>query len=198
MRKLENFFVTKNYNVINFDYPSRKYPLEVLANDFLRPVINQINSKEIHFVTHSMGGILTRYFLKHFPADNLGKVVMLAPPNHGSKLVDKLEYSSFLKWWLGPAWLQLKEDPKSFVNNLGEVNFPLGVITGNKSFEPVFSKMLNLPNDNLVTVENTKLLNQLDHLILPCNHISILWNKQMLYQTDYFLRNGLFSKIEDI
>ena len=108
--KMEEVLTGKGYTVININYPSQQFSIENLVNDYVAPIISACktqSSAKIHFVTHSMGGILLRYYLRHHTIENLGNVVMLGPPNQGSEVVDKLKNIPGFKLLNGPAGQQL-------------------------------------------------------------------------------------------
>lgn len=87
------------YRVCNVSYPSRKHSVEVWTKDFVAPAVRACRSNEsdtVHFVTHSLGGIVVRQLAKSTPDLTIGRVVMLSPPNHGSEVVDRLGTLSLL------------------------------------------------------------------------------------------------------
>ena len=195
MRKLEKHLIDHGYRVINVDYPSTKYPIEYLAENVLSEVVASCDSSpetKIHFVTHSMGGIVVRYFLKHFGMPNLGRVVMLSPPNQGSELVDHLKDSTVFRKRNGPAGQQLGTDTDSLPLKLGPVDFELGVITGDRSFNPVSSMILPGPDDGVVSVARAKVKGMSDFIIMPNSHTFIMKSKKVIRQVLHFLEHGEF------
>ena len=81
------------FDVINIHYPSRSKPIEQLAAAVHSELGRKIedHARRVHFLTHSLGGIVVRALLsRHKLHANLGQVVMLAPPNQGSQLANRL------------------------------------------------------------------------------------------------------------
>lgn len=192
--------LSKNYSVVNQGYPSRKYPIEELAKMAIEPALEQCaDAPKIHFVTHSMGGILVRQYLAKNTIKELGHVVMLGPPNQGSELVDYFQRSAVSRWLFnagnGPAGSQLGTDSNSLPKQLGAVNFSLGVIAGNTSYNPLFSRVLGGDDDGKVSVEHSKVEGMNDHIVLPTSHTFMMRNKQVITQVRHFLKNGVFAKI---
>ncbi|MGD8538110.1 MAG: alpha/beta fold hydrolase [Candidatus Aminicenantes bacterium] len=199
MEAIEDRLILQGYSVINVDYPSTDHTIEYLASvildDLLEPYI-QNSQTQIHFVTHSMGGIIVRYYLEHHNLPNLGRVVMVSPPNQGSELVDLLKDQVVLKRIYGPAAAQLSLDEGSLVRNLGPADFELGVIAGSLSFNPLYSALLPGPDDGVVTIESMKLEGMDDFIILPLTHGFILRNDNTIAQVLHFLEHGVFLREE--
>ena len=199
MRRLEKSLAGLGYNVINVGYPSRKQPVERLAEESLGDVVARYGQKpgtKIHFVTHSIGGIILRYYLKHHAVPNLGRVVMLSPPNQGTEPVDRLKDNFFFQTLHGPAGLQMGTDADSLPAQLGPVDFELGVIAGSKPLNPLLSRLIPRPNDGVVAVKRTRVANMADFLVVPYSHTFIMMRRGVIEQVAYFLRHGKF-KAED-
>jgi pimeloyl-ACP methyl ester carboxylesterase len=183
------------YQVWNVDYPSRTASIEQLAESAVGPAVARCESSgaKINFVTHSLGGILVREYLAHHSIPNLGRVVMLGPPNRGSEIVDKLG-----GWWLfkkinGPAGNELGTNKNSVPNRLGPANFCVGVIAGNRSINWINSLLIPGPDDGKVSVERTKLAGMADWIEIPATHPFIMRNKIAIAQTIAFLQTGRFD-----
>lgn len=173
-------------------YPSTRAPLEELVAH-LRALLARCVGP-VDFVTHSMGGILLRAFLTQERPGELGRSVMLAPPNGGSELADLLGGVALYRWINGPAGMQLGTDPGSFVRNLPPVDYPVGVIAGSRTANPLLSHFLPRPNDGKVSVASTHVQGETDHLTLPVTHTYMMNNPKVIRQIAYFLEHGRFSR----
>lgn len=184
-----------HYVVVNMDYPSREFPVATLAEKAIAPALANCRRypiSGINFVTHSLGGILVRQYLSEQKIPELKRVVMLAPPNKGSQVVDNLKKLPPFGWLNGPAGKQLGTDSASLPKSLGAVDFDLGVIAGTTSVNLLLSLYLPNPDDGKVSVENTKIEGMRDFISLPISHPFIMKNEEAITQTIHYLHHGRF------
>jgi pimeloyl-ACP methyl ester carboxylesterase len=185
------------YLTANIDYPSREHDIEALAKLAVGEGLGICrageNVEKIHFVTHSLGGILVRQYLSTESVDELGRVVMLGPPNQGSNAVDDLDGVPGFDWLNGPAGHQLGKGEASVPLALGPVDFELGVIAGNRTIDPITSAVLDDPDDGKVSVEDTKIDGMDDFVIVEHSHAFMMRMQQPIELTKKFLRTGSFS-----
>jgi len=195
MVRMAEALEAEGYAVLNVDYPSREADIETLAETVIRQALTDeqvMTAETIHFVTHSMGGILVRQFLETNVIDRLGRVVMLGPPNRGSEVVDELGDYELFAAIHGPASKQLGTDSNSIPNRLGPVTFELGVIAGDRSINWINSGMIAGPDDGKVSVASTKVEGMKEHLVLHVTHPYLMKNAQVIRETLCFLRTGRF------
>ncbi len=188
------------YRTVNVGYPSTDHSIEHLAAEELAPALEDCCTDpegKVHFVAHSMGGIVLRYYLENHDVPNLGRVVMLSPPNQGSEIADWVAESELLQRVMGPAAEQLGTDDESVPSQLGPVDFELGVITGNRTLNPLFSRMIPGADDGKVAVERAKVEGMADFLVVAHTHTYIMLAEDVIEQTVYFLRNGEFERVEE-
>lgn len=199
MTTLEERLVEEGFTVVNVDYPSTQHPIETLAGLAVGEGIAECarrSATRIDFVTHSMGGILVRMYLKANKRDDIGRVVMLGPPNQGSEIVDALKDLTVFELLNGPAGLQLGTGPADIPKALGPVDFELGVIAGTQSINLLLSTLLPGDNDGKVSVESTKVERMKDFVALPTTHPLMMRNQAVIDQTLHFLRHGQFKELE--
>ena len=190
---MEESLAAFGYRVVNSTYPSTEMPVEELLGHIDDAVAACGDAPQVHFVTHSMGGILLRAWMRDHRPDNLGRTVMLGPPNHGSELVDLFGELWLFEYLVGPAGTQLGREVESLPNVLGPADFPVGVIAGNRSAVPI-PFIFHGPNDGLVAVDSTYLDGMADHIVLPVTHTFMMNNPVVIGQVLYFLENGRFDR----
>ena len=199
MRPLVERLEREGYVVHNLSYPSTREGPAVLVDHLASQVRECCDRAQgaLHFVTYSLGGIIVRAFLEREPPARLGRVVMLAPPNGGSELVDKWGDTWLFGALLGPTAKQLGTDAESLPNRLGPPDYELGVIAGNRSYNPLGSKVLPGKDDGTVAVARTRVEGMKDFLVVPQPHTFIMRGSTVGEQVVHFLRYGRFRATPD-
>jgi pimeloyl-ACP methyl ester carboxylesterase len=193
MKALEKALSQDGYNVINIDYPSRKQSTNTCAKSIVDEIKKFCGPEDkIHFVAHSMGAIIVRQLLAAEPIANIGNIVLLGPPNHGSEIADFLHQWVLYKQFYGPAGQELttiyaQKTPFPAISQ------SFGVIAGNLCLNPFSVWILPTKSDGIVTIESTKLSGMLDHIVLSCTHSFMMMNKKVIDQVLFFLKNSKFK-----
>jgi len=196
MQPMERGLQAAGYQTLNLHYPSRSKTVRALADEHLGLAIAACRKKgpgSIHFVTHSLGGILVRDYLARHDVPELGRVVMLAPPNKGSEVVDRIGHWRSFKAVNGPAGRELSTDEAGVPKTLGPVTYAVGIIAGDRSINWINSRMIPGPDDGKVSVENTKLEGMTDHVVVHRTHPMIMKRSEVIELTLRFLEAGSFK-----
>lgn len=196
MGKLQTALQSAGFQVFNVAYPSRHHDVQTLIRNHVAPSLEHCfpyHEGRIHFVTHSMGGILVRQLSldKRF-ASRIGRVVMMGAPNHGSEIIDHVGAWPLFRKISGPAGPQLGTSPDALPTALGPAIFETGILAGNISINPVLSLFLPGENDGKVSVASAKLEGMRDFRIVRSSHVFIMRNPKAIKQTVHFLNHGHF------
>ncbi|PIT04938.1 hypothetical protein TSA1_32475 [Bradyrhizobium nitroreducens] len=196
MRRLERSLQGSGFATLNIDYASRRKPIAALADD-IQPEISRFAERTtpLHFVAHSMGGLVARAYIARHRPQRLGGVVMLGTPNGGSEVADLLSGSRLFRAFYGPAGLELTTAPRT--NTLPAVDYPVGVIAGNRFIDPVAGQfVLPRPNDGRVSVQSAMFAGMADHVVVKASHTGLPNHAVAIAQTIAFLREGQFRPSE--
>jgi len=195
MKYLESSLEKAGYQVHNLGYPSTDVPIEEADARIREKVMAIGGAKRIHFVGHSMGNLLIRIILAD-DLPGLGRVVMIAPPNQGSFMAQRLEDMDIYRWIFGPAGQQLPASNRAFFMNLPVPDCEFGIIAGGKGTEGGYNPLLDGDDDGTVRVEETKLEGAADFIVVNNIHTLILFDPETVEQTIHFLKNGQFKRKE--
>ena len=200
MHELERDLEAAGYATVNVSMPMRKETIEQLA---LRvdPLVQRCRdggARTIHFVTHSLGGLVVRYWLHGHALPEAGRFVMLGTPNRGSEIADHYLQARFQsRWYLlttGPAGRQIGTAVDSLPNRLGPPPMPTAVIAGTRAASPALDGIFNGPNDGKVSVASTRLPGAA-HLVVDSSHYFLTRSSLVLHQVRAFLANGKFDDL---
>lgn len=186
----------RGYHTVNLDYPSREDPIEVLATETIPrglAACKDAGAQPVHFVAHSMGGLLVRYYFENRDVSDIASVVMLGTPNQGSRLGNFLSCIPWIKDVNGPAGKQMGIDPRSVPSRLGPVRFPLGVIAGTRSFNPLFAAIIDGDDDGRVGLPSTYVEGTCARVTYPLTHDALSDDPRVIDQVVSYLETGNFA-----
>lgn len=202
MARLGQALEHAGYAVFNWDYPSRAYGLLALIEALERYARDAAAmSGRLHFVTHSMGGLLARGVLHRATWPQVGRLVMLAPPNHGAQLASRASAYAWARGFYGQALEELRPDRAAeLATLLGHPRCEFGIIAGTRSFHPLqptsYLSSLTRPagtHDGTVDVDDTRLTGMADFVTVNANHMFIMDHDETIRQTMRFLEHGRFQ-----
>lgn len=196
MERIEEALTEDGYTVANVGYPSRSAPIAELAAPAVTAgldICREAGAAPVDFVTHSLGGILLRQYLARHDIPELGRTVMLAPPNQGSEAADAFRSVPGFGLVSGEAGYELGTGEESVPLRLGPVDFDVGVIAGDKTIDPVSSLVLPDPDDGKVSVARTRVEGMRDFIVLGHSHAFIMRSDETIRQIRHYLRHGRFD-----
>jgi hypothetical protein len=186
----------RGYSVLNWGYPSATASIAAHAASLRRTLdaIPPSGERRIHFLTHSLGGIVVRALIAGGAPGTVGRVVMLGPPNAGNEIAQHLRHARAFRRVMGPAGLELGTGAESVPRRLPDAAFDLGVIAGHRLRPALFGRWIGSPNDGLVSVSATRLVGMRDHIIVRGGHALLPCNPRALHHAFVFLATGHFDR----
>lgn len=177
------------FHPIVFSYPSMRNSLSQNALLLSHFVAGMTASPRIHFIGHSLGGLLVLQMLAEYPEQRTGRVILVGSPYNGSNVATRLSRRGPGRYILGRSMLQWLEQKAPERN----AQYEVGVIAGRKSIGcgRLISR-LPQPNDGVVTVDETRISNISDQIVLNVSHSGMLLSTGLALQACSFLRSGHF------
>jgi triacylglycerol lipase len=198
MRRMKKSLSRQGYDVVSFRYSAKKEDIASIVKRLDDTIESECPdpSNKVNHVTHSLGGIILRCYLKEHKDERTGRVVMLSPPNRGSELVDAFRDFRIYQRFTGKPGQRLGTGTNDLPRALGPVDFELGVITGDRSLNPFYSSIVDGRDDGKVSIENAKVSGMTDFLVMHSSHTFIMRRKKVIKQVIFFLENGTFRRKE--
>jgi triacylglycerol lipase len=195
MSPLASILQATGYSPVLFDYPSTRATIPFLTEQFLGPAITNLSSKRrLDIVTHSLGGVMLRYYLQKNHIPNLGRVVMLAPGHAGSPMLSLYCCNPIYRMIVGPAGIQSGADENGFALKIPRhINAEVGIIAGCLPLDPLSLFAMPWPHDGRVTVKSTFIDGMSDHIVLPASHDLMIIDPLACYEVFHFLKHGTFD-----
>lgn len=196
MRPMAEHLADAGFAVVNIDYPSRHFTIRNLSEMAVpRGLANcrERGASQIYAVAHSLGGILMRDYLSRQSIPDIVRIVMLAPPNQGSEVVDKLRDLPGFQWLNGPAGGQLGTDESSIPRSLGPIEKDTAVIAGTTTINLFLSTLLEDPDDGKVSLKSTRLNGMCAFLSVPAAHPFIMKDETVMIEVHNYLSTGRFE-----
>jgi hypothetical protein len=174
-----------------FSYPSMSTSLSRNAL-ILSRFVEGLAASRIHFIGHSLGGLLILQMLAEFPQPRVRRVILAGSPYGACSVGTKLSGRGAGRYILGRSMLQWL-DQAAATQTIHDQPYELGVIAGCRSMGAGrLITRLPRPNDGVVTVEETRIPNARDEIVLNVGHSEMLVSVEVARQACSFLRQGHF------
>ena len=196
MLLMESALTEAGFDVHSIGYPSTDETPEALLEIVSAEIDGCCSGRPetVHFVGHSLGGLLIRAYLGRHRPENLGRVVLLGAPNKGSELADRDEsVPDTILAMAGPTAKALRTGPDGFPASLPAPDYPVGVIAGTRD-NAVSNQWLPVPNDGMVSVDSARLEGMTDFIAFDVSHWELRSEPDVTVQVAAFLLHGRFER----
>ncbi len=196
MWKLAGRIEEAGYHVCVIDYSTIGQSLDSMLSETQDEIDQCLNNENrVHFVGHSLGGLVIRSYLeKHqnfVDSKRLGEVVLMGTPNHGSEVADHFD-GRLLMDIAGGTSQSLVTGERSLGEIIGAPSYEAGVIAGTNS-NGATNRFFDGPNDGLVSVDSSKVANMKDFITIDVGHSIMRYDADVAEQTIHFLQYGQFD-----
>jgi pimeloyl-ACP methyl ester carboxylesterase len=178
------------FDAVCYSYPSARLTLGENA-DRLALFARTLAASRVHWVAHSLGGLVTLHMLDREPDLPPGRVVLLGTPYHACEARRAGAATWFGSHMNGRSlgeWLAIEKSAPISGREIGVIAGRIGVGLGR-----VVAHGLPSPHDGAVAVEETDIATARDRIVLSVSHTGMLFSREVARQTAAFLRDGRFD-----
>ena len=190
MQPLARALESKGFSTLNIPYASSRMPIANLVAHVRFQIEKIAGDQPVHFITHSLGGILTRSLLTESVPWKNGRIIMLAPPNRGSEIVDWSRGHPLIHLVLGPAGRSLGSDGVPCKLPDLPADIEAAVIMGRRCSIPVFKKLLGTENDGIVSAAKGRIDGLKGFTVIDADHTFIQMHPETIRLSLHFLKTG--------
>jgi pimeloyl-ACP methyl ester carboxylesterase len=150
-----------------------------------------LDAQTVHFVGHSLGGLVIMALFHEHPDQRPGRIVTVGTPHRGSEAARRLAARRWLRPLLGRGVVDLAHGRQLEWATPAPA---IGVIAGDHAMGigRVLVPGLAQPSDGTVSVGETRLAGARDHIVLPVSHTGMLFSSRVGDAVARFLRTGAF------
>ena len=190
MQPLARALEQEGFSTLNIPYPSGRMSIPNLVSRVRSQVEKIPTDQPIHFITHSLGGIIVRSIFATEVPWKPGRILMLAPPNHGSEIVDWTKKHPILNQFLGPAGRALGSEGMTHELPQLPKDVEAAVIMGNRCSIPIFKKLLATENDGIVSAAGGRISGLRGFSVINADHTFIQMHPEAIRLGVHFLKTG--------
>lgn len=194
MEGMAEMLSSEGYETLSIPYSSFRSALPDIVEAVAEELRIHEDGRKVHFVTHSMAGIVVRQLAANYPELVTGRIVMLAPPNQGSEIIDWLgryPLKPLADLAFGPGGMSLSTNfVRKEVPGFSD-DYEVSVVMGCKSSVPLFGPLLGGENDGIVSVAGGEVegMNRLE--VIDVDHTFMMGEKVTREKVLHFLKNGV-------
>ena len=197
MAYLENGLEKAGYQVVNWSYRSVRDSLPEIAWQLETELQQYTQDDTVHFVTHSMGGLVVRSFFEFADVEGvtpqLCRLVMIAPPNQGAEIATFASRLNYNNWLFGENVEYMRTDKISLADSLAIPSIEFGIIAAARGAESGYNLFIDGANDGYISLPRTYLEGARDYMVISNMHFFVVYQKETLENVIHFLKHGQFK-----
>ena len=187
-RRLTNDF---GFEVHAFRYAAASSTMPQIIDD-LQTLVRDLKPWRLHFVGHSLGGLVIYRFFERFPRQPPGRVVFLGTPSVASRAAVQASHIQLIANLMGKPVAEELLQPQDRRWTLADRQ--LGIIAGTQALGiGQILAQFEEDCDGTIAVSETRMPGATEHISLPVSHAGMLVSPRVARQTGAFLQHGRFS-----